>query len=116
MSDKTFTERIEVAGNDLVERVKELARDADAKRVVIRDEHDKELLAFPLSWGVAGGAVAVLAAPLLAAVAAVGALASNVRLEVERTGQGPTLVDGPDAQDDPPVSGGAPHVPPPPTH
>ena len=111
MTDKTFTERIEVAGSDLVERVKELAKDADAKRVIIRDQEDKELISFPLSWGVAGGALAVFATPLLAAVAAIGGLAAKVRLEVERVGDGPAAQD---VQDDPPPAAGEPHLPPPP--
>lgn len=93
--NRTFTHRIEVAGSELVDRVKELAKDADARRVVIRDQDDKELLAFPLSWGVAGGALAVMAAPMLAAVAAVGGALAKVKLEVERT-------NGPPAQDDDP--------------
>lgn len=103
MSEKKFTQQLEVAGSELVDRVKELAKDADAKRVVIRDQEGKELLAFPLSWGVAGGAVAVFAAPILAAVAAVGALAANVKLEVERSGE-----PGPEddvLQDDAPGAG-----------
>lgn len=113
MSEKKFTQKLEVAGSELVERVKELAKDADAKRVVIRDQEGKELLAFPLSWGVAGGAVAVFAAPILAAVAAVGALAADVTLEVERSGPGETIVGGPEVQDDPPPASGG-YTPPPP--
>lgn len=127
MSDKTFTQQIEVAGHDLVEKVKELAKDADAKRVVIRDQEGKELLAFPLTWGVAGGALAMFAAPVLAAVAAVGALAADVKLEVERTGDAESFgngqailgsqggsVAGHPVEDDPAPSGGDPHLPPPP--
>lgn len=85
MAERTFTERIEVAGKDLVDRIKELATDADAKRVVIRDQEEKELLSVPLTWGFAGGAVAVVAAPVLAAVAAIGGLAARFSLDVVRT-------------------------------
>lgn len=81
---RTFTERIETTGAELTERVKELAKQADTRRVVIKDQDGKELLSLPLTWGVAGGALAVVAAPLLAAVAAVGGAMANVRLEVER--------------------------------
>ena len=86
MDDKSFTERIDVAGADLKERIKELFRDADAKRVVIKDSQDKELMAIPLTWSVAGGAFAVVTAPVLAAVAAIAGTAAKFRLEVERTG------------------------------
>ncbi|QFG68609.1 DUF4342 domain-containing protein [Ornithinimicrobium pratense] len=81
---RTFTERIETTGAELTERVKELAKQADTRRVVIKDQDGKELLSLPLTWGMAGGALAVVAAPLLAAVAAVGGAMANVRLEVER--------------------------------
>lgn len=81
---RTFTERIETTGAELTERVKELAKQADARRVVIKDQDGKELMSLPLTWGMAGGALAVVAAPLLAAVAAVGGAMANVRLEVER--------------------------------
>lgn len=85
-SGRTFTERIETTGAELADRVKELARQADTRRVVITDQTGKELISLPLTWGVAGGALAVMAAPFLAAVAAIGAAVANVRLEVERVG------------------------------
>lgn len=87
MSDlnrRTITDRLEVAGNELVERIKELAKDADNKRVVIRTQDDKELLSIPLTWGLAGGALAVVTGPVFAAMAAVGGALAKVRLEVER--------------------------------
>lgn len=91
---RSWTERIEITGNELVDRVKDLAREADARRVVIKDQDDKELMSLPLSWGMAGGALAVVAAPMLAAVAAVGGALAKVRLEVERTGGEPPVQDG----------------------
>ena len=83
-SGRTFTERIETTGVELADRVKELARQADTRRVVIKDQAGKELMSLPLTWGMAGGALAVMATPLLAAVAAIGGAMANVRLEVER--------------------------------
>jgi hypothetical protein len=85
-SGRTFNERIETTGAELADRVKELARQADTRRVVIRDQTGKELISLPLTWGVAGGALAVMAAPFLAAVAAIGGAVAKVRLEVERVG------------------------------
>lgn len=85
-SGRTFTQRIETTGGELVDRVRELAREADTRRVVIKDQSGKELMRLPLTWGMAGGAVAVLTAPLLAVVAAVGGAMAKVRLEVERVG------------------------------
>lgn len=83
-SGRTFTERIETTGAELADRVKDLARQADTRRVVIKDQDGKELMSLPMTWSVAGGALAVVAAPLLAAVAAIGGAVAKVRLEVER--------------------------------
>lgn len=94
-----FVEKIEVAGEDLVSKVKELFADAGAKRVVLRDSDGRELISVPLTIGVAGGALAVLAAPMLAAVAAVGGAVAKVRVDVERETPPPGPVD--DAPVDP---------------
>lgn len=85
-SGRTFTERLEVTGAELVDRVKELANDADTRRVVIKDQHDKELLSLPLTWGLAGGALAVVATPMLAVLGAIGGAVAKLKLEVERVG------------------------------
>lgn len=94
-----FIEQIEVAGEDLVSKVKELFADASAKRVVLRDSDGRELISVPLTIGVAGGALAVLAAPMLAAVAAVGGAVARVRIDIEREVPPPGPVD--DAPTDP---------------
>lgn len=118
-SGRTFTERIETTGAELADRVKELARQADTRRVVIKDQSGRELMSLPLTWGMAGGALAVMAAPLLAAVAAIGGAMAKVRLEVERvapegsagqtvqgsTIQGSTAGQGGWVEDDPTWSG-----------
>lgn len=88
-----FIEQIEVAGEDLVSKVKELFADASAKRVVLRNSEGHELISVPLTIGVAGGAVAVLVAPMLAAVAAVGGALAKVRVDIERDTPHPGPVD-----------------------
>ena len=94
MTREPWTQRIDVAGNQLVDRVKEIAKDANARRVIIRDQHGTQILTVPLGWGAAGGAVAVMAAPWLAVLAAVGGAAAKVRIEVERVGPGPAPSPG----------------------
>lgn len=94
-----FIEQIEVTGEDLVSKVKELFADAGAKRVVLRDSDGRELISVPLTIGVAGGALAVLAAPMLAAVAAVGGAVAKVRVDIERETPPTGPVD--DAPNDP---------------
>jgi hypothetical protein len=88
-----FVEQIEVAGEDLVAKVKELFADANAKRVILRDSEGRELVSIPLTLGMAGGAIAVLAAPALAAVAAVGGAIARVRVDIERDAPPPGPAD-----------------------
>ncbi len=80
MSDK---ERFTVSGSNLVEKVKELVHQGNIRRVRLIHE-DKTLIDIPLSVGVPAAAVAVLAAPLLAALAAIAALVKECTVEVEK--------------------------------
>lgn len=81
---RTWVEEVEVAGNQLVDRIKELFQESSAKRVIIRAQDGKELMSVPLTLGVVAGGILTLAAPLLAALGAVAALVSKVKLEVIR--------------------------------
>lgn len=88
---KRLTEKVEVAGDQLVAKLNELVKEGSAKRVIIRDNEGKELLSVPLNLGVAAGGLVTLAAPGLAAVGALAALVAHVHLEIERVdGEAPT--------------------------
>lgn len=86
---RTFTERIEVAGSEAVATIKKLVADGDVRRIIIRDQQGKQLLAVPMNAGVAAGGIAVLASPTVAAITALVAVLAKVRLEVERTDVNP---------------------------
>ncbi len=81
---RTFREEVEVAGNQLVDRVKELAKESSTRRVIIKNTEGEELISLPLTFGVIGGGILTLYAPLLAALGAVAALVTRVKLEVIR--------------------------------
>jgi hypothetical protein len=76
----TSKERIEVEGEHLVAKVKELIHDGNAKRIVINDTDGKPVLEMPLTVGVIG----LLVAPKLTAVGTLGALAAHYSIDVER--------------------------------
>ena len=80
MSDK---ERFTVSGSKLVEKVKELVRQGNIRRVRLIHE-EKTLIDIPLSVGAPAAAVVVLAAPLLAALAAIAVLVKECTIEIER--------------------------------
>ncbi len=79
---RTWIEEIEVAGEELVARIKQLAADNKVKRVRIIEPDGDIALEIPLTYGaIAGGAVAV-AAPVLAVIGALAAFVAKVRIEV----------------------------------
>lgn len=78
--DKVYTEEHKVSGEGLVAKIKELIRQGNVRRVIIKDENGRSLIEIPLTIGVVG---AVLA-PVWIAVGAIAALAANYTLVVER--------------------------------
>ena len=80
-----WTEQIEIAGSELVERTKELIEEGNVRRLIIRTQDDKLLLEVPLTAGVAVGGVVAVVAPVLAALGAMAALLSRVKIEIVRT-------------------------------
>jgi hypothetical protein len=76
-------EEIKVKGSQLVDKVRELIHEGNARRVTIRKD-GRILLEFPLSVGVGGATAAIMFTPVLAAVGALAALVSDVDVEVER--------------------------------
>ncbi len=76
-------ERFTVSGNNLVEKVKELVRQGNIRRVRLIHE-DKALIDIPLTVGAPLAAATVLAVPVLAAIGVVAALLTECTIEVER--------------------------------
>ena len=77
------SERFTVSGSKLVEKVKELIRQGNVRRVRLIHE-EKVLIDIPLTVGASAVAVAVLAAPVLAAVAAIAGVVTECTIEVEK--------------------------------
>ena len=80
-----FVEEISVAGGKLKSTLKNILREGNVRRVVVKNSYGRTLLDMPLSAGVAG---AVLL-PFWAAVAGIAALAANYTIVVERDVSGP---------------------------
>jgi len=86
--ERTWTEEIEIAASELVDRVKELIQQGNVRRLIIRSSDDKVLLEIPLTAGVAVGGVLTLFAPLLAALGAMAALLARVKVQIVRSEEG----------------------------
>ncbi len=77
----------------LTDKIDQLIREGNVRRIVVRDKDGRTILDVPMTVGV----VAVLLAPMIMAAASAVALAGGWRLEVERTE--PVTVDEPSEED-----------------
>jgi hypothetical protein len=78
-------EEIKVTAGKLKETLKELIREGNVRRIIIRNSEGRTLLDMPLNAGVAG---AVLL-PFWMAVGAILALAKEFSISIERTSDAP---------------------------
>ena len=89
MSDETkqkraWTEEIEVTGNELVAKVKELIEDSSATKLIIHKPSGETLMEVPIVAGAAVGGALTLFLPVLAAIGAMAALLAQVKIEIVR--------------------------------
>ena len=87
-------ERYSTRGEHLLARVKELIREGNVRRIIIRNEEGAAIVEVPLTIGVVGAALA----PALAAIGAIAALVTDCSIEVER--QPAVTAGSPAAADD----------------
>jgi hypothetical protein len=73
-------ESIQIHGEKLLNKVKELVKEGNVRKISIHEKDGRELMSFPLSLGVVGAVFA----PVLAAVGALAALIGECSITVER--------------------------------
>ena len=73
-------ETFKVQGEKVLNKVKELVKEGNVRKISIHEKDGKELMSFPLSLGVVGAVFA----PVLAAVGALAALIGECSITVER--------------------------------
>jgi hypothetical protein len=76
-------EELKVEGSGLAGKVRDIIDEGKARKITIK-KGDRVLAEFPLAVGVGGAAAAVLLAPTLAAVGAIGTLVSDVEVVIHR--------------------------------
>ena len=80
----TTREEFRLDGEQLLAKVKELIKQGNVRRIIIKNKDGKTLLELPLTYGVAGVAALAVFAPTLAAVGAIAALVTECSVIVER--------------------------------
>jgi hypothetical protein len=76
--EKTFTEEFRTTGEELLAKVKELVREGNVRRIIVKNEEGVTVVEIPLTLGVVGA----LLVPTLAALGAVAALLTNCTIVV----------------------------------
>jgi len=79
MHERTIWETIRLQGSELLEKLKQVIHEGNARKVVIK-QGEHVVAEFPLTAGVVG----TLIAPVLAAIGALVALLKDCSIEVER--------------------------------
>jgi hypothetical protein len=82
MSEEKFrTEEFRVDGEELIAKIKNLIKEGNIRRVIIKDKDGKTVFEIPLTFGVVGA----LIAPQLAAIGAIAALLTEATVVVEKS-------------------------------
>jgi hypothetical protein len=93
MPDFKFVyEEFKVRSKELVDKIGELIRQGNVRRIIVKDDRGNTFIEIPLTIATVG----VIAVPVLAAVGTIAALAANFTIGVEKVGPDPPAA-GPDA-------------------
>jgi len=69
-----------VRGEEMMKKIKDVVHEGNVRKIIIKDDKGNPYMEIPLTFGVVGA----LVAPVLAAIGALAALASNFTVEVVR--------------------------------
>lgn len=73
-------ESFKVSSSEIVEKIKQIVKEGNARRIIIKNEKGDTVMEFPVTAGVIG----IVIAPMLAAVGAIAALMTNATVIVVR--------------------------------
>lgn len=80
-----FFEELKIKGSELVDKIKELIHEGNVRRIIVKDERGHTFMEIPLTVATIG----IVAAPVLAAIAAIAGMAANFHVVVERSAPPP---------------------------
>jgi len=73
-------EKYQVKGSELMQKIKNIIKEGNVRRITITDKNGKTLLNIPLTFGVVGA----ILAPFLAAIGTIAALVTECTITVEK--------------------------------
>ena len=78
--EKSNHESFKVSGDEILSKVKEIIKEGNASRIIIKNDKEEVIMEFPLTVG----AIGVVLAPVFAAVGTLTALATKCTIVVEK--------------------------------
>jgi hypothetical protein len=79
-NEKSNHESFKVTGDEILSKVKEIIKEGNARKIIIKNDKDEIIMEFPLTIG----AIGVVLAPIFAAVGTLTALATHCTIIVEK--------------------------------
>jgi hypothetical protein len=80
---RTFVEEFQVSGERVVEKIKELIREGNVRRITLKNEKGETLIEIPLTIGVIG----TVLLPVWAGIGAIAALVANLTISAEKVAE-----------------------------
>jgi hypothetical protein len=79
-NQQSFHETFKVSGDEIVTKIKEIIKEGNARRIIIKNDKGNTIMEFPLTVG----AIGALLVPIYAAVGTLAALAMDYTIVVEK--------------------------------
>ncbi len=79
-NNQSNQESFKVTGDNIVAKVKEIIKEGNARRIIIKNDKDETIVEFPVTVG----AIGVVLAPVFAALGAITALVTDCTIIVEK--------------------------------
>ena len=86
--EKVKVEEFKISGDVLVAKIKELIRQGNIRRIILKNESGQTLIEIPMTVGVIGSAIGAAVFPVIAALGVIGAMVARLTVVIERIESG----------------------------
>ncbi len=91
--EKVKVEEFKISGDVLVGKIKELIRQGNIRRIILKNESGQTLIEIPMTVGVIGSVISAALFPVIAAVGVIGAMVARLTVVIERIESEPSSED-----------------------
>ena len=87
-NEKVTVEEFKISGDVLGGKIKELIRQGNIRRIILKNESGQTLIEIPMTVGVIGSVISAALFPVVAAVGVIGAMVARLTVVIERIESG----------------------------